>query len=118
MAGLIALAGVLLIARPQFLFPDRNAQENVLLLASDSGKGRLVPEVPVSAAQRSIAVLSAMVGAFFAASAYSTIRVIGKRAHSLVSVNYFAMTATIGSCLIILIHPELQFEIPQGFLQW
>ena len=78
----------------------------------------LVPDLPITPAQRSLAVLSAMLGAFGAATAYSTIRVIGKRAHSLVSVNYFAMLATIGSCLIILIHPRLRFELPRGFLQW
>ncbi|CAM1502321.1 Fc.00g043050.m01.CDS01 [Cosmosporella sp. VM-42] len=117
LAGIIALAGVLLIARPTFLFPGRDIEGTSTLL-TDTPQDGLVPTVPVTPAERSIAVLSAMLGAFGAATAYSTIRVIGKRAHSLVSVNYFAMLATIGSCLTIVIHPKLQFQLPRGALQW
>lgn len=117
MAGIIALTGVLFIARPTFLFPDHGVEGTSALL-TDTPKDGLVPTVPVTPAERSIAVLCAILGAFGAATAYSTIRVIGKRAHSLVSVNYFAMIATIGSCLIILLHPQLKFELPQSPLQW
>jgi drug/metabolite transporter (DMT)-like permease len=74
--------------------------------------------MPVSPAERSFAVLLAVVGSLGAATAYSTIRVIGKRAHSLVSVNYFAVVATVGSFVIILVHPELKFQVPQTASQW
>lgn len=43
---------------------------------------------------------------------------IGKRAHSLISVNYFAGIATIGSFLALLIHPDLHFVMPQSSGQW
>jgi drug/metabolite transporter (DMT)-like permease len=58
------------------------------------------------------------VGAFGASTAYATIRVIGKRAHSLISVNYFAGIATLGSTIIILVHPDLHFVMPETLSQW
>ncbi|KAI1644322.1 uncharacterized protein F4817DRAFT_222694 [Daldinia loculata] len=120
-AGLIAFAGVLFIARPTFLFPQHGSHEPELngtrLFMVDQPKG-IVPSVPATPAERSIAALLAVIGTVGAAAAYSTIRVIGKRAHSLVSVNYFAVLATVGSFVIILIVPGLRFEIPQNVTQW
>lgn len=115
LAGIIAFVGVLFIARPTFLFPDEDEADADRLTTFD---GHLAPTVPVTPAQRSFAVLLAVIGSFGAATAYSTIRVIGKRAHSLVSVNYFAAIATIGSFVILLVHPELSFQIPQTAAQW
>ncbi|RYP40974.1 hypothetical protein DL767_001290 [Monosporascus sp. MG133] len=123
LAGLIALAGVLLVARPPFLFPrvaagsTKAASDGVGSFVVDHPHG-LVPTPPASPAQRGFAVLCGVMGTFAAAVAYTTIRVIGKRAHSLVSVNYFASVATVGSALIILVHPDLKFVLPQGAMQW
>ncbi|KAI0180642.1 hypothetical protein GGR52DRAFT_588220 [Hypoxylon sp. FL1284] len=120
-AGLVAFLGVLFIARPTFLFPQDSEEvpeeDETRLFVADEPKG-IVPSVPATSAERSVAVLLCVIGTFAAAAAYSTIRVIGKRAHSLVSVNYFAVLATVGSFLIILIHPDLRFEVPQSGLQW
>ncbi|KAI1143712.1 hypothetical protein F5Y05DRAFT_3720 [Hypoxylon sp. FL0543] len=120
-AGLIAFAGVLFIARPTFLFPrheeEQPENDGMRLFMADRPKG-IVPSVPATPAQRSLAVLLAVIGTFGAAAAYSTIRVIGKRAHSLVSVNYFAIIATVGSFIIIIVMPELHFEIPENAVQW
>ncbi|KAI0840361.1 hypothetical protein F5Y06DRAFT_238224 [Hypoxylon sp. FL0890] len=120
-AGLIAFAGVLFIARPTFLFPPHEEgqpeDEGTRLFMADQPKG-IVPSVPATPAQRSLAVLLAVIGTFAAASAYSAIRVIGKRAHSLVSVNYFAVIATVGSFIIILVVPELHFATPENAVQW
>ncbi|KAI8957023.1 hypothetical protein F5Y11DRAFT_341119 [Daldinia sp. FL1419] len=120
-AGMIAFAGVLFIARPTFLFPQPESEEPALngtrISMADQPKG-IVPPVPVTPAERTIATLLAFIGTFGSAAAYSTIRVIGKRAHSLISVNYFAVLATVGSFVLILIIPGLQFEIPQSATQW
>ncbi|KAI1098874.1 hypothetical protein F4804DRAFT_103478 [Jackrogersella minutella] len=120
-AGFVAFGGVLFIARPTFLFPrhgDEDLGENgTRMLMADQPKG-IVPEVPATAAQRSLAVLLAVIGTFGAATAYSTIRVIGKRAHSLVSVNYFAVLATVVSFVVIVVLPELHFEMPENTTQW
>ena len=122
MAGIIAFIGVLFVARPTFLFPvqdkvDKDVSRSILMLVVDQPSG-LVPVNPVSPAERMIAVLCAIVGSLGAATAYATIRVIGTRAHALVSVNYFAVLATVGSVVIIIAHPDLQFELPRGVAQW
>ncbi|KAI5917441.1 DUF6-domain-containing protein [Camillea tinctor] len=127
LAGLLAFTGVLLIARPAFLF-GRNGEGPIL--DDPSGKNeslttfiiehdqQLARTESPSYVERVVAILLAIVGTFGAAVAYGTIRVIGKRAHSLISVNYFAVLATVGSSVIIMVHPDLQFVLPQGILQW
>lgn len=133
LAGLIAFTGVLFVARPPWLFPgapldpitgepsggsddpgsDSMAVLTFGMMAVNS------PALPsVSAEQRTIAILLAIVGTFGASTAYATIRVIGKRAHSLISVTYFAFLSTIGSAFIILVHPDLKFVMPESAGQW
>ncbi|KAI0542437.1 hypothetical protein GGR58DRAFT_452311 [Xylaria digitata] len=123
-SGLISLAGVLLIARPAFLFgspsatvPDGGNATMTIFIVDGPQEGSPVVGIP-SSPQRTLAVICAIVGTFAAATAYSTIRVIGKRVHSLISVNYFAGLSTLVSTLIILVHPDLHFILPQGALQW
>lgn len=123
MAGIVAFVGVVFVARPTFLFPPRlegsGTSDSALALAVPDHSGGIVsPEPIISPAERTLAVLCAILGSLGAATAYATIRVIGKRAHALVSVNYFAVLATVGSVLIILVHPQLQFQIPHGVAQW
>ncbi|KAI0175351.1 DUF6 domain protein [Pestalotiopsis sp. NC0098] len=121
LAGILAFIGVLFIARPPFLFPVSEDQGTANGLGTEAGADEpsgIVPAVPATPAERSLAVLLGVLGSFGAATAYSTIRVIGKRAHSLVSVNYFAIVATVGSCLLILLHPDLEFKVPQNPTQW
>jgi len=132
---LIALTGVLLVARPPFLFGKKATQPIVTL--SDSSNTLATGAFDVASStiyysslasstasqqpsptERSVAVLVAIFGTFSAALAYATIRVIGKRAHSLVSVNYFAFMATLVSTAIILVHPDLHFVLPRGMKQW
>ncbi|KAI1378483.1 hypothetical protein F4677DRAFT_397006 [Hypoxylon crocopeplum] len=121
MAGLVAFAGVVFIARPTFLFPRHEVvqpkDDVTRLFVADQPKG-IVPPVPATSSERALAVVLAVIGTFGAAAAYSTIRVIGNRAHSLVSVNYFAILATVGSFFVIIVHPDLHFETPQNALQW
>ncbi len=80
--------------------------------------GGIVAPVPATPAERSLAVTCAVIGSFCAATAYATIRVIGKRVHSLVSVNYFAVLSMVSSFLILMVHPDLGFKIPQSPIQW
>lgn len=134
-AGLIALTGVLLVARPPFLFGKKATQPITTLLdipdmsatgAFDAASlttyysslaSSMASQQP-SPTERSVAVLVAILGTFSAAVAYASIRVIGKRAHSLISVNYFAFMATLVSTVIILVHPDLHFVLPKGVKQW
>jgi hypothetical protein len=114
---------VLFVARPAFLFP---AGPNASALSAGvesivpgaTVQGGILPPPEVTPTERAIAIMCSIFGSFAAATAYSTIRAIGKRAHSLVSVNYFATLATVSSFLIIMIHPDLQFEIPKSTIEW
>ncbi|KAF8621952.1 hypothetical protein AX15_007383 [Amanita polypyramis BW_CC] len=72
LAGIVSLIGVTLIARPPFIFGN-----------GEMSKG--------TAAERVIAVGVSLIGVLGMTSAYTTIRAIGKRAHSMHSVAYFAM---------------------------
>ncbi|KAF4951895.1 hypothetical protein FSARC_12788 [Fusarium sarcochroum] len=109
-AGLVAFTGVLFVARPAFLFPHGERLFDV--------NGGILPPAKATPRERAIAIMCSIFGSVAAATAYATIRVIGKRAHSLVSVNYFAMLATVSSFLIITIHPDLQFEVPRSVAEW
>lgn len=126
-AGLIAFVGVLFIARPPFLVPGKDKTGSGPSELHSMGvpfpdirlqAGGILPPVHATPSERAIAIVCAIIGSIAAASAYATIRIIGKRAHSLVSVNYFAVLATVSSFLIIMIHPGLHFEIPQTPAQW
>ncbi|KAF5548693.1 transport protein [Fusarium mexicanum] len=121
-AGFIAFAGVLFVARPAFLFPESwrtlSELESRAVETDFTADGGILPPVKATPQERTIAILCAIFGSFAAATAYATIRVIGKRAHSLVSVNYFAVLATVSSFLVIMIHPDLQFEIPKTIAEW
>lgn len=46
------------------------------------------------------------------------IRVIGNRAHALMSVNYFALLATLGSTLALLVIPDIGFVMPASSREW
>ena len=72
----------------------------------------------VTSVQRLIAVGVALIGVLGAASAYTTIRWIGKRAHPLISVNYFAAWTTIVSTVAVLAVPGIDFQLPANARQW
>ena len=59
-----------------------------------------------------------MLGVAGAAVAYTTIRWIGKRAHPLVSVNYFAAWCTIVSSIALAFVPSVPFLVPTTSRQW
>ncbi|KAG8692415.1 hypothetical protein FRC08_009791 [Ceratobasidium sp. 394] len=89
-AGVTSLLGVILIAKPTFLFGGGGH--------TDVGAGEGGPVV--TEAQRMVAVGVALVGVFCAAGAYISVRVIGKRAHPMHIISYFSLwcviVATIG----------------------
>ncbi|KAH7186178.1 uncharacterized protein B0J16DRAFT_288143 [Fusarium flagelliforme] len=118
LAGLIAFTGVLFVARPSFLFPNKDSFLTGYASAATTAAKGMISAVKATPQERTIAICCSIFGSIAAATAYSTIRVIGKRAHSLVSVNYFAVLATVSSFLIITIHPDLQFEIPKSLAEW
>lgn len=125
-AALVSLLGVILIARPSSLFSSSDPSPsspsvgtthtpNVNSTAPPDGS-YVVGDV--SAAQRMTAVGVAMIGVLGAACAYTTIRWIGKRAHPLISVNYFACLCTIVSTLSLLLLPGIGFRLPSTPIEW
>jgi drug/metabolite transporter (DMT)-like permease len=126
-AAYISLFGVVLIARPASLFSHTDS------VPPASGDADLVP-IPtnttantphfasdydsVTPAQRATAVGVAMLGVLGAAGAYTTIRWIGKRAHPLLSVNYFATWCTIVSVVMMFLLPDVGFLLPKSLRDW
>ncbi|KUJ08925.1 uncharacterized protein LY89DRAFT_314323 [Mollisia scopiformis] len=104
-AGLIALVGVVMIAHPSSIFGSTDD-----IKTTDIEK--------VAPAQRIFAIFTSVLGVFGAAGAYTTIRVIGNRAHALVSVSYFAMLGTVGSTVALLVIPGIGFKMPHGAREW
>ena len=110
--GLISLIGVILIARPTFIFYSGTAHNTAVSIPS-------VRPPYVSPHQRTLAVAMALVGVLGAATAYTTIRVIGQRAHPLISVTYFAALTTVFSLIGLLTIPSVGgMLLPQGLLEW
>ncbi|KAG9568371.1 hypothetical protein KCU60_g17416, partial [Aureobasidium melanogenum] len=110
LAGVIALLGVVIIAHPAAIFGRVN----------DDIK---VPHQPnkidqVSAGQRLLAIFVSVIGVLGASAAYTLIRVIGSRAHALISVNYFALISTFGSAGALLVLPGMKFTMPHGAREW
>lgn len=124
-AGLISFFGVVLIARPTSFLPHHS---DVPPVASGTGDGIPATNLTIPAglnrsndvtpAQRLGAVGVALIGVLGAASAYTTIRWIGKRAHPLISVNYFAAWSTFLSVVALLAVPGIDFQLPANVRQW
>ncbi|KAN0135178.1 hypothetical protein V8E53_007069 [Lactarius tabidus] len=84
LAGLCSFVGVLLIARPQFLFGSPQ-------MFSDPSK--------VTQTQRMFSVIVALIGVVGATGAYTIIRGIGKRAHVLHFMMYFSSQCVLACTL-------------------
>lgn len=129
-AAYISLFGVVLIARPISLFssvshspegsaPDASGGSDVAPIAMNSTSRPLPNEYDaVTPAQRASAVGIAMLGVLGAAGAYTTLRWIGKRAHPLISVNYFATWCTLVSIVMMISLPGVGFLLPSAFKDW
>lgn len=72
----------------------------------------------VTPTQRLLAIGVAVLGIFGASGAYTTIRIIGDRAHALISVQYFAFLGTVGSTIFLLVIPGIGFSMPHGAREW
>ena len=124
---MISFFGVVLIARPlSFLSKASHAATSHSGSGNDGGIASTNATSPtdlqglesVTPAQRLGAVGVALTGVLGAACAYTTIRWIGKRAHPLISVNYFAAWSTIVSTVALLALPGIGFRLPASLRQW
>lgn len=129
-AAYVSLFGVVLIARPVSLFaalshhdepvPPASGDSDILPSNTTiSSPDRLASDYDsVTPTQRATAVGIAMLGVLGAAGAYTTIRWIGRRAHPLISVNYFATWCTIVSIVAMFTMPGVGFLLPKYFKDW
>jgi len=118
-AGIMSLLGVMLIARPASLFPVVGLVGGEDDVQAAEIAVRRIPPPKAAPQQRAIAVLMGLVGVLGAASAYTTIRWIGKRAHPLISVNYFATWSTIVSVVALVAVPQVGGIVwPATLWQW
>ena len=127
-AAYVSLFGVVLIARPVSLFaalskepvPAASGDSDLVLAnTTTTSPDRLAADYDsVTPKQRAMAVGIAMLGVLGAAGAYTTIRWIGKRAHPLISVNYFATWCTIVSIVAMLTMPGVGFLLPNSLRDW
>ncbi|KAG9544146.1 hypothetical protein KCU79_g17151, partial [Aureobasidium melanogenum] len=122
--SLVSLVGVVFIARPTSLFfssveappasggTEVNASNSTMTTPDASNYDNVTP------AERLAAVGIALVGVGGSVIAYTTIRWIGKRAHPLISVNYFATWCTIVSIVAQLTLPGIGFLLPADAKEW
>lgn len=106
-ASTASLAGVVLVVRPSFIFGDTMYSSKAVNAAeSTNPKDRL------------IATIVGVVGAFGASCVYIVIRHIGKRAHAIMSVSYFALVTTVISFIGIITIPSMRFQMPNSLKEW
>lgn len=129
---LVAMAGVVLIARPTSFFGNWGADHEVeAVLPNIDGVGgnstQIIPQFGAdpTSAERLSAIGVALIGVLGGSGAFTTIRWIGKRAHPLISVNYFATWATLVSFTVLMSapaldigQPSLHFALPANIKQW
>lgn len=135
LAGCISLLGVLLIARPTSFFhttPTSSPPDTPPASGADARalahrllhRATSAADIPTATpSQRLAAVAVALLGVCGAASAYTTIRWIGRRAHPLISVNYFAAWCTFVSTVALLAlprlgSPDVGFTLPATLREW
>lgn len=133
---ILAFLGVLLMAHPTSLFGGGAGSDGEVPADGGAGgyaanngtapdPGRPGMDHEATPAERLKAIAVALVGVLGAAGAFTSIRWIGKRAHPLLSVNYFATWCTLVSIIVLTAaptldigQPDLRFALPQGFRQW
>lgn len=122
--GFVSLFGVVLIARPTFVFSmilhhsDPSQASDAAKNSSTSANINTRAVHDVTAAQRLSAVTLALLGVAGATVAYTAIKWIGHRAHPLISVNYFAVSCTVVSTVALAVLPGMSFELPHSGMQW
>jgi len=123
--GLISLGGVVLIARPTSLFSFSN--NDPATIGGTTGDAlpsgnSTVPDASsyndVDSAQRLRGVGVALIGVLGTAVAFTVIRWIGKRAHPLVSVNYFAAWCFLVSIVGQIAIPGVGWVLPADLKEW
>jgi drug/metabolite transporter (DMT)-like permease len=112
LAAIVSLAGVVLIARPFSKRDGAGTGDNAGTTAEDES-----PD-DADAFHHVLATVVAFLGVLGASGAYTTIRMIGRRAHPLVSVTYFSSVTTVISLFAMVAVPGVPFRLPSTVTEW
>lgn len=125
-AGVVSLLGVVLIARPftggrvtgeieisPEISPSVDAPNNSTMMLSDNEVAE-----GLGALHHLMAIGYGLLGVFGSACAFTTIRLIGTRAHPLVSVTYFSTYTTLVSLIAMIAIPSVSFRLPRDPAEW
>ncbi|KAJ8119181.1 hypothetical protein ONZ43_g3825 [Nemania bipapillata] len=136
LASLLSLGGVVLVTKPTTLFSDAvqeggavqmalKAVVNVTEMATRRSDAEIVDHHKATTSERLGAIGFSLLGVLGTSFAFTTLRAIGKRAHSLISVNYFSALCVIvtffGLCFgpyLNIGQPDLRFAVPSSIRQW
>ena len=105
MCAVLSFGGILLIAKPEFIFGPPSQLELSSDLEFSSSKLRVV------------ATIVALLGVCGASSVYVLLRRIGKAAHPLLSVSYFALLTCLICLVSTLVIPTVKFQAPRTLRQ-
>ena len=123
-ASLISLVGVVLIAQPATFFSSGPPITSEVTGMTNTTASDEAGSPTATSSERLRAVGAAMLGVFGSAGAYTSLRWIGKRAHVVISVNYFATWCTIVSTFALTmaqplhLSTTLHFSLPSSVSQW
>ena len=126
-AGVISFFGVVFIARPTSLLPHSTSTAPASYgTGIDGGITSVNATCPenaqdldhVTPSQRLRAAGTALIGVGGCVCAYTTIRWIGRPAHPLISLNYFAAWTTAFSLIALLAVLGIDFRLPASLVQW
>ncbi|OOQ84022.1 DUF6 domain protein [Penicillium brasilianum] len=112
LAAIVSLVGVVLIARPFSNRDGAGTGDNAGTTAEDES-----PD-DADAFHHVLATVVAFLGVLGASGAYTTIRMIGRRAHPLVSVTYFSSVTTVISLFAMVAVPGVPFRLPSTVTEW
>ncbi|KAI0457264.1 hypothetical protein F5B21DRAFT_101176 [Xylaria acuta] len=126
LASFLALAGVVLITRPTSLFSNAAQEEGVVQTALDAianvtamatqgseTTGSAVVDSPApTTSERIVAIGVALLGVLGTSVAFTTLRAIGPRTHTLISVNYFSAACLIVALSVLSLAPYLDIGQP------
>ncbi|KAI1213630.1 uncharacterized protein F4807DRAFT_408513 [Annulohypoxylon truncatum] len=120
LASFIALGGVVLITRPLSLFSGASSSQDAPSVITAEAVFNATAEAISypggehisTSAERLKAIGFALLGVLGAAGAITSLRCIGKRAHPLVSVNYFGTWCVIVTTTVLSVAPALDYEQP------
>ncbi len=124
--SLISLAGVVLIARPTSLFTVGGSQDTIgnsvdgapAMNATAPSESDASSYENVTPVQRLTAVGIALIGVVGSTMAYTTIRWIGRRAHPLITVNYFSGWCLFVSIVMQSVLPDVGWVLPADLKEW